>query len=65
MDNQDEHVYCINCKYGRDLLAAILVGADNPEECESCYPYDFEDSRSRSLKVNYVEKKENNETFYI
>jgi hypothetical protein len=45
----------MDCKYGRDLLASILVGADNPKECEGCYPYDFEDSRSRSLKVNYAE----------
>lgn len=48
--NKNEHVYCTDCKYGKQLIDTILKGNIIPFACKICYPYDPEDSRAFELK---------------
>ncbi len=50
-----KHVYCTCCIYGNHLMDAFDSGKTIPKSCQSCYPYDPEDSRSNYLRVNYRE----------
>lgn len=52
--NSNEHVYCTNCAYGKDLINSINdESSPEPTQCTSCYPYDFEDSVPLNKRPNY------------
>lgn len=41
--DKNEYVYCTNCKYGAELIKAIINDTDISKQCESCYSYNPED----------------------
>jgi antitoxin component HigA of HigAB toxin-antitoxin module len=51
-----EHVYCTNCKNGKNLIETIYNDLSIPKECGGCYPYGPEDSKSLYLRRNYKEE---------
>jgi hypothetical protein len=56
MDNpkNEQHVYCTDCFYGKDLLDKIEnLKPSLPKRCENCYPYDPEDSVPLGIRKNY------------
>lgn len=58
MTNQDQHVYCVNCKEWKELIKAIMSDWEVPKNCEGCYPYNPEDSFPFSIRKNYIEKQD-------
>lgn len=51
----DEHVYCTNCIYGMSLINSIEDDSlPIPSSCETCYPYDVEDSTPFKERPNYI-----------
>ena len=51
----DEHVYCTNCLYGKSLIDSIEDDSlPIPASCETCYPYDVEDSTPFKERPNYI-----------
>jgi hypothetical protein len=54
----EKHVYCTNCVHMDNLMKYITDElSEMPKICESCYPYDLEDSFLFKLRKNYKEKR--------
>jgi len=57
--DKDTHVYCTHCKYGGKLIKSIMD--DNKDlcsdECNSCNPYNPEDSCKYEERPNYIKNK--------
>lgn len=49
----EDHVYCTNCFYGKELINSVDGDTKTPACCEDCYPYDFEDSTPLEDRPNY------------
>jgi len=53
--DKNTHVYCTECINGKQLIESIIE--DNillmPKECESCYPWNPEDSFRFEERPNY------------
>lgn len=56
--DKNEHVYCTNCVYGESLLNQMLSSNPDsmPDSCQSCFPFDPEDSALFEKRPNYVLK---------
>lgn len=59
MTKEYKHVYCTDCKHGWWIPLMHIINPKYilPKSCKTCYPYDVVDSREKSIKVNYKEKK--------
>ena len=53
MISTETRVYCLNCRFGEGLVQALLTGEKEPFPCQSCSPWDLEDSRPLSKRPNY------------
>ena len=55
--DKDTHVYCTKCKHGEELIKAITAETEMPLPCQSCNPWNCEDSMRFEDRPNYKPSK--------
>ena len=52
--DKNTYVYCTNCIHGENLIKELIKDTPIlPNVCESCYPYNPEDSVELEKRINY------------
>ncbi len=51
--DKDTHVYCTKCKHGEELIKAITAEGEMPLPCQSCNPWNCEDSMRFEDRPNF------------
>lgn len=51
--DKDTQVYCTKCRHGEKLIKAIMAEAEMPLPCQSCNPWNCEDSMRFEDRPNF------------
>lgn len=56
--DKNTHVYCTECVHGNKLVESLIVEDESimPVECNTCNPYNCEDSCRFKERPNYKSK---------